>query len=152
MSPDCSFDLIFHRRAKQQVIDALRNFCVNDKNYRFDPDLISKRCNVMFVLEEEPALVNFASRNLFSRVLENKILIGMIALWIKEGKRLTADDEAQETVEFTFWPVASGINQACLDSQNLRTHFFKLLEENNGIAGYIDHGDGSMEEFWLSGK
>lgn len=136
MKTDITFLLTFDPSEKEQVIASLAVFCVNTPSDTFDADLISDDCSVNFVLDREEETNWYYDLYASSRSVPGKVTIGTIQLWIKENR---------DEIRLEFWAPASSTGKACLDSNNLRNEFIRLLRENKGSSLQLDQSDGFVE-------
>lgn len=83
-----------------------------------------------------------------ANVPAHEFWIGSVQLWLKKGTLLRGDREHAALICLTLWPMSRAMQMTCLDSPTVRGELVRLLVECEGVAGYIDRGDGSLAEFW----
>ena len=139
MNPDISFIVHVNEDKRELAKQQLERFCVNTEDYKFDPNLISDDCMVMFKVKNETSTQRFKEKYEFSGAIKGKTLIGSIQLWIKK---------VDEICEFEFWAMSSSVGRACLDSRELRKQLIEFVKKSEGISLSIDWGNGHIEEIF----
>jgi len=137
MTPDINIKISFDSKNKNNAIEALKSFCVNTDKNTFDSNLITEKCNICFLIDEEDSTLWFRNLYEYSRVIDTKLLIGILSLNIY--------DYSDGTSEFDFWPVFGHGGKVCLDSKVLNNHFIDLLKKINGYNVVI-YEDGAYSK------
>jgi hypothetical protein len=155
--PDYSFELYFRQAGRAPLLLALGHLCAvrnagtGDLGAALESDS-GLGVTLAFRSDSDAALVLWRQRNPdlhdLARVPAHEFWIGSIQLWLKKAPPLRHDPKHAESICLTLWPTSSAMQMACLDSPTVRGELVRLLIECEGVAGYIDRGDGSVAEFW----
>jgi len=143
--PDYSFELRFPATARTGALHALARLCTEETAAAIRA-LASGRetageASVVVALAVDDALRTWRANNpeMHTDVPDEEVRVGSIAVQIEHdaGK-----------LGITLWPTTRAMQIACVDSPTLRRALAVLLADHQGIAGYLDRGDGSLAEIW----
>jgi len=98
--------------------------------------------NLVFVFDApDPALDQWRRDNpeMHEVVAAGTVHVGYVSLTVvREVDR----------VRLTLSPLTRSMQKAWLDSHRARQGLASLLSSHGGLVGYLDRGDGSLEELW----
>jgi hypothetical protein len=142
--PDYAFDLYFPEAARAPVLAALSRLCTPASVIA----IASARAraedtfDVTLVLPSDAALGTWREENpiMHDGVASDEVHVGVLAVSIHV--------EPDTRMRITLWPPTRRMQIACFDSPTFRRSLVRLLVENDGIAGYVDKGDGSTIALW----